>query len=85
MGVGGKRPAAELDAVQPLCKGGTHGATVHVFAHVRLAGFAVVKKGKDKKTGEPVAIKVRLWQRLSWDRTHARCYQATTGLTLGLG
>jgi hypothetical protein len=22
------------------------------------AGFAVVKKGKDKKTGEPVAIKV---------------------------
>lgn len=23
------------------------------------AGFAVVKKGKDKKTGEPVAIKVR--------------------------
>ena len=24
------------------------------------AGFAVVKKGKDKKTGQPVAIKVRL-------------------------
>ena len=30
------------------------------FLPPRAAGFAVVKKGKDKKTGAPVAIKVRV-------------------------
>jgi len=36
----------------------TRGALRLLPACSRIAGFAVVKKGRDKRTGEPVAIKV---------------------------
>jgi hypothetical protein len=41
-------------------------------AHTLHAGFAVVKRGRDKVTGEPVAIKVRAWRQADANAVSAR-------------
>lgn len=55
VGVGGKTACHCFSRVlsSPLCQPDSR--VLH------FAGFAVVKKGKDRKTGQPVAIKVRHW------------------------